>query len=1388
MAHPYSTTPFYAGTPSYAPQQPYYSSFPNTLQQSIHTPPGIPQQPSQPPPSYQPSPPSNGARFDANPQVRPPAPPFPQFPPTTTALTADFFKQFAGAGLPAGLPPPPLPSFPPMPLPNTGYPQFPVTVNAPGPSPFPQHIAPGTQSVSAGFNMNDQVRHDLSDSFLASQSGSRGGGDSQASTKPEPQPYGTSHAGQGGTSHTAHAAARSIDLDQDQSLPSFGSRSDIDLLFANAQKEAMQRANELTTGTTKEDLSVDITTYQTAGGDGNASPYDPSRPAPIHDSTSGSLGLSSDSSKAQTLKPFERNYDNKSLTELRQLAKGALLSLVPHKILYADLLKEGVNPQILQELYGELGLKTESDQTKQPEGTDSRAFPQNDNSSVPLQEADLGTHEPQTSAQEYSPKSHAQSLQVPSTGSISGTVNYQNETVPSPAILDLRKQQSAPSPSLERKDRIAQLLAAKTGRPSAATPPTASPSQKEEPVLIASTMKPVESTLTASASYSPPGIQQPSYTTQQSQNSLTNTAQSELVRQRMEQLRRETLVKAESKPEEAIPSDATSCYTQSTSDAPKVSSQPGNAFSSSIDSAQSQPALPSMIPGLFMTSTGPSGFDEESERAPEATGDMTGASENEHINHDAYTPSKPNITLSSTALMKRPLTFDSAASDVEPASKRPNIQQQQQQPFPNLTSFTQPVVADDDQSEGEIVEEPESDVMAMGSESESIQEGYEPSRGRSAPETSLVQNQTSFNESLTAPPPATESGSEDLYRAKQTKIEELRRKIAEMEQRTKLKRTRSQVESPASSNPPTPAITREEQPLSSSPVQRFSGQGGSNISSNPLQRQPIGPRNISKLTPAQLAERAASLKADLLKQRAQRQQVLQEGLPDLNAEVQKTESRLNEARSRLAQARTEVENYQAGLERSIKTENELAAEVARLEKQLQEDRSGQKQYSDELQQIKLEKLAEDQESRARELSQTVPQPSALTSNMPDSSSAVDNFQPSGHTGDVSLDSASKPPSLSAVALDSTIPVGSTAGAEVPVSLNGQVHESASPNSFTSALRSQDQVEREEEFEFPPRTDSLQADEMEISPEPEYEPAQGTTLPTTIDSRRQSNDSSMDMDNDSDGSASMSDSGEEGEVEEDDYKPTDADISQPMQESDDDSDEYDPEEAPVQDLTPNTGLEDEDQDFYEPAENVDAIKTPPVDGLANEYVEEIPAVPAASADTRPDDIESGAEPDTSTKAQDAPNDENAENRPFLDGTSPPPTHYIPYKTPLSAFKTYRFHPEFHDKVKSGYRSLTYSNNIDPSRTLCPTELSGETCNDPTCEEQHFSQMGLPDDKILIQMSSASDIQDKEARDQFLVGLKQVIADLRAREVKEFESVADALSAYRRKFFAEKEEDS
>ena len=210
MAHPYSSTPLYAGTPTYAPQQTFYSPYPsNGLQQSIPTPPGIPQQPLQTPgqsqthPPYQPqpSPSTNGARFDANSQAHRPAPPFPPFPPPT--FNSDFFKQFAGAGFP----PPPLPNFPPVPLPNTGYPQLPASVIPSPSSPFPQYHPAGAQGFGQNLNQNEPLRQYAGDNSMGSQQDAWG---SQKDT----QTYGAPAMVQAGQSHAARPVARSAGTDK----------------------------------------------------------------------------------------------------------------------------------------------------------------------------------------------------------------------------------------------------------------------------------------------------------------------------------------------------------------------------------------------------------------------------------------------------------------------------------------------------------------------------------------------------------------------------------------------------------------------------------------------------------------------------------------------------------------------------------------------------------------------------------------------------------------------------------------------------------------------------------------------------------------------------------------------------------------------------------------------------------------------------------------------------------------------------------------------------------------------------------------------------------------------------------------------------------------------
>ena len=58
-----------------------------------------------------------------------------------------------------------------------------------------------------------------------------------------------------------------------------------------------------------------------------------------------------------------------------------------------------------------------------------------------------------------------------------------------------------------------------------------------------------------------------------------------------------------------------------------------------------------------------------------------------------------------------------------------------------------------------------------------------------------------------------------------------------------------------------------------------------------------------------------------------------------------------------------------------------------------------------------------------------------------------------------------------------------------------------------------------------------------------------------------------------------------------------------------------------------------------------------------------------------------------------------------------------------FKDYRFHPKFTSDVHGGFKSLTYSNKIDPSETMCPEELSAGVCLEQKCAFQHFANTAI-----------------------------------------------------------------
>lgn len=70
-------------------------------------------------------------------------------------------------------------------------------------------------------------------------------------------------------------------------------------------------------------------------------------------------------------------------------------------------------------------------------------------------------------------------------------------------------------------------------------------------------------------------------------------------------------------------------------------------------------------------------------------------------------------------------------------------------------------------------------------------------------------------------------------------------------------------------------------------------------------------------------------------------------------------------------------------------------------------------------------------------------------------------------------------------------------------------------------------------------------------------------------------------------------------------------------------------------------------------------------------------------------------------------------------------FTSYESPLQYFRDFRYHPEFHQAVAGGLRSLTYSNKIDVDLPMCPDQLAGRQCPKGTdCEYQHFESMKLP----------------------------------------------------------------
>ncbi|KAI0395551.1 hypothetical protein F5Y17DRAFT_422741 [Xylariaceae sp. FL0594] len=136
------------------------------------------------------------------------------------------------------------------------------------------------------------------------------------------------------------------------------------------------------------------------------------------------------------------------------------------------------------------------------------------------------------------------------------------------------------------------------------------------------------------------------------------------------------------------------------------------------------------------------------------------------------------------------------------------------------------------------------------------------------------------------------------------------------------------------------------------------------------------------------------------------------------------------------------------------------------------------------------------------------------------------------------------------------------------------------------------------------------------------------------------------------------------------------------------------------------------------------------------------------------------------------------------TAPPMEDLLSYKSPLSYFNAYKFHPNYFATVSGGLKSMTYNARIDPMRAVCPVVLAGDACpKGSACEYQHFDSMVLSEAEIITQLGS-SEMYKGETKTKFIEGLKRVLSDLRANRIKDFDRITKAIVKYRQEFLGDK----
>lgn len=417
----------------------------------------------------------------------------------------------------------------------------------------------------------------------------------------------------------------------------------------------------------------------------------------------------------------EKSQPPKSAAQLRIQAQGALLGLAPHNIRYDELVAEGINPVILKQLYEEVGIRVATPKVEKQTTT----------TSVPPK--------PSNSPKMADPISKpALPTKVSKTADVAVSSTTEDEAkkaalAESPKPLTVVSPPSSNKP-MERKEVIARMLAAKAAK---ATESKATP--KDTPSTTPPNGSPAKSNGAV--------VKQ------------KNKAQTELARQRIEELKKQAMMKIEEKkkqnsqaPPATVPSEEPSVNL--------VISAP--AVQHPLPVRPPPSSNPAQIPGLSLT-----GADEDGDNLPSKSPVPQAIGVDSTPVPRAAQRKRPRASDfdEPTALPKKPFSYSATPSDAE---NKLIID----------ISEDESLYGDDESVNMDVDSSPEQELA--------------PAPSHDAPKPPISRTSSTGRLSSSTP----QGNDQENLREKDLQIQAMHRRIAELEQKRKDKLAASRTQSP----------------------------------------------------------------------------------------------------------------------------------------------------------------------------------------------------------------------------------------------------------------------------------------------------------------------------------------------------------------------------------------------------------------------------------------------------------------------------------------------------------------------------------------------------------------------------------------------------------------